>query len=90
RYPATDVECRFLDRVVNMMDEGVDAAIRIGALPDSSYQAVRVGQVRQVLCASPAYLDARGIPATPQDLGRHDLIAAMRDAGVPGKDIAAL
>ncbi|CAN7477742.1 LysR substrate-binding domain-containing protein [Duganella sp. LjRoot269] len=76
RYPETDVECRFLDRVVNMMDEGVDAAIRIGALPDSSYQAVRVGQVRQVLCASPAYLDARGIPATPEDLGRHDLIAA--------------
>ncbi|GJI87134.1 LysR family transcriptional regulator [Duganella hordei] len=76
RYPETDVECRFLDRVVNMMDEGVDAAIRIGALPDSSYQAVRVGQVRQVLCASPAYLDARGIPTTPEDLGRHDLIAA--------------
>jgi DNA-binding transcriptional LysR family regulator len=76
RYPETDVECRFLDRVVNMMDEGVDAAIRIGALPDSSYQAVRVGQVRQVLCASPAYLDARGVPASPEDLGRHDLIAA--------------
>jgi DNA-binding transcriptional LysR family regulator len=76
RYPETDVECRFLDRVVNMMDEGVDAAIRIGALPDSSYQAVRVGQVRQVLCASPAYLGARGIPTTPEDLGRHDLIAA--------------
>ena len=76
RYPETDVECRFLDRVVNMMDEGVDAAIRIGTLPDSSYQAVRVGQVRQVLCASPEYLSARGTPATPQDLVGHDLIAA--------------
>lgn len=76
RYPETDVECRFLDRVVNMMDEGVDAAIRIGTLPDSSYQAVRVGQVRQMMCASPAYLAARGIPATPQDLAGHDLIAA--------------
>ncbi|MBV6323866.1 LysR family transcriptional regulator [Duganella violaceipulchra] len=76
RYPETDVECRFLDRVVNMMDEGVDAAIRIGALPDSSYQAVRVGQVRQVVCAAPAYLAERGVPATPQALAGHDLIAA--------------
>jgi len=76
RYPETDVECRFLDRVVNMMDEGVDAAIRIGVLPDSSYQAVGVGQVRQVLCASPQYLAARGTPSTPQELSGHDLIAA--------------
>jgi DNA-binding transcriptional LysR family regulator len=77
RYPETDVECRFLDRVVNMMDEGVDAAIRIGTLPDSSYQAVRVGQVRQVLCAAPEYLTLRGIPLKPEDLGGHDLITAL-------------
>jgi DNA-binding transcriptional LysR family regulator len=77
RYPETDVECRFLDRVVNMMDEGVDAAIRIGTLPDSSYQAVRVGQVRQVLCAAPEYLVRRGIPLKPDDLASHDLIAAL-------------
>lgn len=77
RYPETDVECRFLDRVVNLMDEGVDAAIRIGTLPDSSYQAVRVGQVRQVLCAAPGYLAERGIPRKPDDLAGHDLIAAL-------------
>ena len=77
RYPETDVECRFLDRVVNLMDEGVDAAIRIGALPDSSYQAVRVGQVRQVLCASPVYLAERGVPRKLDDLAGHDLIAAL-------------
>jgi DNA-binding transcriptional LysR family regulator len=76
RYPETDVECRFLDRIVNMMDEGVDTAIRIGTLPDSSYQAIKVGQVRQVVCASPEYLKARGIPLTPEDLPAHDLIAA--------------
>ena len=76
RYPETEVECRFVDRVVNMMDEGVDVAIRIGQLPDSSYQAVRVGQVRQVVCASPAYLEARGLPLTPEDLGGHDIVLA--------------
>ncbi len=77
RYPETDVECRFLDRVVNMMDEGVDAAIRIGMLPDSSYQAVKVGQVRQIVCASPGYLKERGIPKTPEDLSQHDIIVAQ-------------
>lgn len=77
RYPEADVECRFLDRVVNMMDEGVDIAIRIGVLPDSSYQAVKVGQVRQVVCASPEYLRVRGIPLSPDELTKHDAIAAI-------------
>ena len=77
RYPETDVECRFLDRVVNMMDEGVDTAIRIGVLPDSNYQAVKVGQVRQVVCASPEYLKARGIPRSPDELKAHDVISAV-------------
>ncbi|HWW72168.1 MAG TPA: LysR substrate-binding domain-containing protein, partial [Duganella sp.] len=76
RYPDTEVECRFVDRVVNMMDEGIDVAVRLGNLPDSSYQAVRVGQVRQVVCASPAYLDARGIPLTPEQLAGHDIVLA--------------
>ena len=76
RYPDTDVECRFIDRVVNMMDEGIDVAVRLGHLPDSSYQAVPVGQVRQVVCGSPAYLDARGIPLAPADLAGHDIVLA--------------
>lgn len=76
RYPEADVECRFLDRVVNMMEEGVDIAIRIGVLPDSSYQAIEVGQVRQVVCASPGYLKARGIPMAPGELKAHDVIIA--------------
>ena len=65
----------FLDRVVNMVDEGVDVAIRIGELPDSTMQAIRVGQVRRVVCASPAYLKAQGIPLTPRRLApaRHRL-----------------
>lgn len=74
-YPDTEVECRFVDRVVNMMDEGVDVAIRIGVLQDSSYQALPVGQVRRVVCASPAYLSEHGAPRAPADLRQHALIA---------------
>ena len=75
-YPEADVECRFLDRVVNMMDEGVDAAIRIGVLPDSSYQAIKVGHVQQVVIASPGYLKRKGLPLCPEDLKLHDIISA--------------
>lgn len=76
RYPEVSASCFFLDRVVNMMDEGMDVAVRIGDLPDSSMQAIRVGQVRRVVCASPAYLKRRGIPKSPQDLLKHDVIHA--------------
>ena len=76
RYPDTSASCWFLDRVVNLIDEGVDVAVRIGELPDSSMQAARVGEVRRVVCASPAYLAERGTPTTPDDLARHTLIAA--------------
>ena len=68
--------CWFLDRVVNLVEEGVDVAVRIGELPDSSLQAIRVGQVRRVVCAAPAYLEAHGTPRRPADLAAHTLIAA--------------
>ena len=76
RYPEVTASCLFLDRVVNMVDEGVDVAIRIGDLPDSSMQAIRVGQVRRVVCASPAYLKAHSIPLTPDDLHQHAIVSA--------------
>lgn len=76
RYPDVEVAALFLDRVVNMLEEGVDVGIRIGALPDSTMRAIRVGQVRRVLCASPDYLARRGIPQTPEDLLQHQIIAA--------------
>lgn len=76
RYPEVEVECRFTDRVVNMMDEGVDAAIRIGQLQDSSYQAIPVGKVRRVVCASPSYLKQHGTPLIPDDLKHHLMISA--------------
>jgi DNA-binding transcriptional LysR family regulator len=70
------VSCWFLDRVVNLLEEGVDAAVRIGDVPDAGLQAVRVGQVRRVVCAAPAYLDARGTPDTPDELAGHAIVAA--------------
>jgi DNA-binding transcriptional LysR family regulator len=76
RYPEAEVECRFADRVVNMMDEGIDVAIRIGQLQDSSYQAIPVGEVRYVHCAAPSYLKQHGAPVTPVDLKQHVIVSA--------------
>ena len=76
RYPSMDVSALFLDRVVNMMEEGVDVGIRVGELPDSSLKAVRVGQIRRVLCASPQYLAEYGVPNHPHDLQQHRIVAA--------------
>jgi DNA-binding transcriptional LysR family regulator len=74
--PLVNGRAVFVDRVVNIIDEGVDVAIRIGHLPDSSYSAVRVGSVRRVVCGSPAYFDRHGMPQTPGDLVDHRIIAS--------------
>ena len=76
RYPDVSASCLFLDRVVNLLDEGMDVAVRIGELPDSGMQATRVGQVRRVICASPDYLVRQGIPTKPDDLHAHTIISA--------------
>ena len=60
--------------MVNVLEDHVDLALRIGELPDSSLVARRVGSVRRVLCASPAYLMERGTPKSPGELGTHDCI----------------
>lgn len=75
-YPEVEVSALFLDRIVNLVEEGVDVAVRIGHLPDSSLRAMRVGQVRRVLCAAPDYLARQGAPQHPEELGRHTIIAA--------------
>jgi DNA-binding transcriptional LysR family regulator len=74
RYPEVSVQTLFVDRVVNLIDEGLDVAVRIGELPDSALTAIRVGSVRRVICASPEYLDARGIPQVPEDIRSHDIV----------------
>jgi len=61
-------------RVVDLVDEGIDVAIRIGELPNSSLVAVKVGRLRRVVCAAPAYLDRHKPIRTPADLGGHDCI----------------
>lgn len=73
-HSETQVDAVFLDRVVNMMDEDIDVAVRIGHLPDSSLRTLKVGSVRQILCASPEYLAKNGIPQSPADLQAHTLI----------------
>lgn len=75
-FKETTVSALFVDRVVNLMEEGLDVGIRIGPLPDSSLRAIRVGEVRRVVCAAPAYLKKHGIPKTPADLAAHEIIAA--------------
>lgn len=76
RYPDMEISAVFLDRIVNLLEEGFDVGIRIGELPDSSMKAIRVGSIRRVVCASPAYLAKHGAPEKPSDLANHLVVAA--------------
>jgi len=76
RYPEMKITALFLDRVVNLIEEGVDVGIRIGSLPDSSMKALKVGSVRPMLCASPDYLKKNGLPKHPKELLQHQTIAS--------------
>ncbi len=75
-YPDVTVEATFVDRVVNIVDEGFDIAVRIGQLNDSSLLASRVGSVRHVVCGCPEYFAWNGLPSKPEDLKKHDIISA--------------
>ena len=75
-YSDTEVETLFVDRVVNLVEEGLDVGIRIGGLPDSSLRAIPVGEVRSTLVASPDYLALKGHPRSPDDLKEHTVIAS--------------
>ncbi len=74
-HPAVDVRLLLWDRVVSLVEEGIDLGLRIGDMPDSSLKAIRVGQVHRALYASPAYLAAHGTPKRPSDLASHATIA---------------
>jgi DNA-binding transcriptional LysR family regulator len=73
-YRDVDIQLRLADRNINLVDEHVDIALRIGELPDSSHVATRVGSIGRVACASPAYLAERGTPQHPDDLEAHDCV----------------
>jgi DNA-binding transcriptional LysR family regulator len=74
RHPKVTAEALFVDRVVNLIEEGVDVAVRIAHLKDSSLVAVPVGRVRRVVCASAQYLRRHGVPEVPDDIRGHSCI----------------
>lgn len=74
RYPKVQCRLLLLDRVVNLLEEGVDVGIRIGHLDDSNLIAQQVSRVSRVVVASPAYLERRGIPQKPADLAQENCI----------------
>lgn len=75
-YPDVVGRSLFLDRFVNIVEEGVDVAVRIGHLSDSGFAAIRVGQVKRVICGSPRYFEKHGVPTAPGDLSKHRIIAS--------------
>jgi len=81
--PGVRVRLVLLDRVVSLIDEGVDIAVRLAHLSDSTLVATHLGKVRRVLCASPAYLKRNGIPKMPGDLASHACIMSNEAAAEP-------
>jgi DNA-binding transcriptional LysR family regulator len=77
-YPDINVELVLRDRTLDLLEEHIDVAVRIGELPDSSHIATRVGTIHQVVCASPRYLAQHGTPQTPQDLSNHACVTFAR------------
>ncbi|MCB1893755.1 MAG: LysR family transcriptional regulator [Zoogloeaceae bacterium] len=77
RHPSMRVELLLLDRVVDLLEEGIDLAVRIGALQDSSMIALPLGDVRAVVCASPGYVARHGAPGTPDSLLQHRCIRML-------------
>lgn len=81
QFPESQVELVLNDRNLDLIEESLDVAIRIGALSDSSLLVRRVGEVRQVVVASPGYLARRGTPSIPSDLTGHDTIFSTSTSG---------
>lgn len=79
--PGIQARAFFADHIVHLLDEGYDVALRIAALPDSGLTAVRVGHVRRVVVASPAYLAAHGVPRSPRDLENHTAVGYAMGTG---------
>jgi DNA-binding transcriptional LysR family regulator len=75
-HPSMSGRTFFADRPVNIVEEGMDVAVRIGHLPDSGFTAIKVGSVRQVVCGAPAYFEKHGVPLTPADLKQHRIVAS--------------
>lgn len=74
RYPLVRLELLPTDRIVDMIEEGMDVALRIGRLADTSFMARKIGEDRRLICAAPSYLARHGAPGRPEDLARHNCI----------------
>ncbi len=81
QYPDTSLETLFVDRLVNLVDEGLDVGVRIGELSDSSLRQRRVGQISRVVVAAPSYLEKYGEPEKPEELKQHTLLASRAGDG---------
>jgi DNA-binding transcriptional LysR family regulator len=75
RYPDIELEITVTDRVVDLIEEGADVAIRTGNLRDSSLIAKKICDLHRVICASPAYLKKHGVPKSPEDLSKHNCVS---------------
>ena len=71
RFAQINVQLTLSDHTINIVDEHIDLAVRVGALPDSTLVATKVGEIRRVVCGSPDYFAAHGVPKTPDDLADH-------------------
>lgn len=85
QHQSVRIRFMLMNRVVSLVDEGLDLAVRIGQLPDSSLRAIRVGAVQESIFASPAYLARAGVPASPRDLPEHSIVACTAITAVPDR-----
>ncbi len=83
KYPHVTARALLLDQVVDLIDEGLDVAVRIAHLADSTLTTAKVGAVRRVTCASPAYLKKHGTPRTPKELGEHRCFVFSAERSAP-------
>jgi DNA-binding transcriptional LysR family regulator len=76
-HPEVNASVLLLDRVTNLIEEGLDLAVRIGTSEDAALESIEVGQVRRMVVAAPGYLQAHGVPVHPQDLARHRIAVSV-------------
>jgi DNA-binding transcriptional LysR family regulator len=81
RHAAVAVELLLIDRAVNLVEEDIHLAIRVGRLPDSALVARKLGDVRMIVCAAPSYIERRGTPCSPDELRQHDCLVFSDQLG---------
>ena len=81
RHAAVAVELLLIDRAVNLVEEDIHLAIRVGRLPDSALVARKLGDVRMIVCAAPSYIERRGTPCSPDELRQHDCLVFSDQPG---------